>query len=181
MADAAALYNCQVNNAEPDWSRYERLELAGCRNESPFNIVGLLPAREADFFTVYGRFPEPDGTCEAITDATDAKAALSVAGALALRSGLPLIVSPSLAPHDADLVPTRTAPSAYTFDALLKASITVEADSEEEARRIVGGVLVDAAHATFCEGDPVDPTDTISGEVSLMEDILLVQVDGEDA
>lgn len=95
------LYNCCTRHEAPDWSQFTQLELAGCRDESETPdetcTVGLQSASTAEFFTVYGRFPEPDGTCEAITDITDALDALAVAGELARISGLPVIVHHSLA------------------------------------------------------------------------------------
>lgn len=99
----ALLFNCCTDHAEPDWTRFAWLELAGCRDanegageDGETCIEGLQAAKDAEFFTVYGRFPEPDGTCEAITDIRDARIALAVAGELAFRSGLPVIVHPSL-------------------------------------------------------------------------------------
>jgi hypothetical protein len=68
----------------------------------------------------------------------------------------------------------------YTFDMVLKAAVTVEAESEEEARRIVEGVLDDCATAQFFEGDRKCPEDTLEGEVSLMQPPTLGMIDGED-
>ncbi|TIR24007.1 MAG: hypothetical protein E5X34_13205 [Mesorhizobium sp.] len=100
MADTSArLFNCCTGHAAPDWKQFERLELAGCMDDpsEPGHTLGLLPAFKAKFFTIYGRFPEPDGTCEAITDVFYPLEALEVAAELALLSGLPVIVHPSLA------------------------------------------------------------------------------------
>lgn len=90
-------FNCCTAHAAPDWSRFERLELAGCRNapDGEFTLGGQSASR-ADFFTVYGRFPAPDGTCEAITDIDGARDALAVAAELAMLSGLICVVCPSL-------------------------------------------------------------------------------------
>ncbi|BCG83368.1 hypothetical protein [Mesorhizobium sp. 113-3-3] len=99
MADTSErLYNCCTNYAAPDWKRFERLELAGCVDDpdEPGHTLGNQPAKAAEFFTVYGRFPEPDGTCEAITDIEDPRDALAVAGELALISGLRVIVCATL-------------------------------------------------------------------------------------
>lgn len=100
MADPARLFNCCTNHLRPDWSWFVQLELAGCVTENEGaddeHTAGLQPASKAEFFTVYGRFPEPDGTCEAITDIADPREALAVAGELALISGLPVIIHPSL-------------------------------------------------------------------------------------
>lgn len=69
----------------------------------------------------------------------------------------------------------------YTFDMTLKASVSVEAESEDEARRIVEGVLDDCATARFYEGNPLDAEDELLGEVSLMAPPTLALVNGEDA
>ncbi|RWC91667.1 MAG: hypothetical protein EOS72_03155 [Mesorhizobium sp.] len=97
-ADGARLFNCCAYEAAPDWKQFERLELAGCVDDTsePGHTIGLQPASKAEFFTIYGRFPEPDGTCEAITDIRDAREALVVAAELALLSRLPVIVHPTL-------------------------------------------------------------------------------------
>lgn len=93
----APLYNCRPGHAMPDWSQFERLEIGGCCTEpDDSSTAGNQSASKAEFFTVYGRFPAPDGTCEAITDIHDAREALAVAGELSLISGLPCIVCPSL-------------------------------------------------------------------------------------
>lgn len=68
----------------------------------------------------------------------------------------------------------------YTFDMTLKAAVTVEAESEDEAYRIVEGVMDDCATAKFFEGDANDPDDELTGEVSLIERPTLAQIDGED-
>jgi hypothetical protein len=99
--NSARLYNCCTDHRAPDWSQFERLELAGCITVTEGSTgdeitEGLQPASKAEFFTVYGRFPEPDGTCEAITDIVDPREALAVAGELAMISGLPVVVSHSL-------------------------------------------------------------------------------------
>lgn len=69
----------------------------------------------------------------------------------------------------------------YTFDMVLKACVTVEGDSEEEARRIVEGVLDDCAAFTATE-TAFDGTvlDEVSGECSIAHGLTLVQIDGED-
>lgn len=96
----ARLFNCCTAHAAPDWSRFVRLELAGCRDESDdpdeTMTIGNQPASKSEFFTVYGRFAEPDGTCEAITDIPDPRDALAVAAELAMASGLPVIVCSTL-------------------------------------------------------------------------------------
>lgn len=93
-------FNCCTGYAEPDWSLYSRLELGGCRNTSDHVdetcTTGGQSVGMTEFFTVYGRFHEPDGTCEAITDIVDPRAALAVAAELSTLSKLPVIVSPTL-------------------------------------------------------------------------------------
>lgn len=95
----ARLFNCCTDYAAPDWSQFDHLELAGCVDDpdEPGHTIGNQPASKAQFFTVYGRFPEPDGTCEAITDIEDPRDALAVAGELALISGLRVFVCATLA------------------------------------------------------------------------------------
>ncbi len=93
----ARLFNCCTGHAETDWSRFSGLELGGCRTNPDGDFtLGGQPASRAKFFTVYGRFPAPDGTCEAISDIDDARDALAVAAELSALSGLPCIVCPSL-------------------------------------------------------------------------------------
>lgn len=67
----------------------------------------------------------------------------------------------------------------YTFDMTLKAAVTVEAASEEEAERIVKGVLDDSAAFTAREL-PDGDGDEVSGECSLRGSLTLAQIDGVD-
>ncbi|MDH7796383.1 MULTISPECIES: hypothetical protein [unclassified Beijerinckia] len=67
----------------------------------------------------------------------------------------------------------------YTFDMSLKAAVTVEAESAEEAERIVKGVLDDAASFTAYER-PEEWGDSVSGECSLQGYPTLTMVDGQD-
>lgn len=67
----------------------------------------------------------------------------------------------------------------YTFDMTLFAAVTVEAASEEEARRIITGVLADAASFTAHER-PEDDGDSVTGECSMIGEPMLAQIDGED-
>ncbi|CDX26773.1 hypothetical protein MPL3356_60546 [Mesorhizobium plurifarium] len=91
------LFNCCTAHAEPVWTEFAGLEIAGCIADDDGATSGLQSAYEAQFFTVYARRSEADGgDCEAITDIYDATLMLAVAGELALRSGLPCIVHPSL-------------------------------------------------------------------------------------
>lgn len=108
--EGRTLYNCQPGAREPDWRTYERLELAGCRDSAPDMrengdmslapdetcIEGLQPINRAEFFTIYGR-DGATGLADAITDIQDAREALNVAATLALISGLPVTISPTLA------------------------------------------------------------------------------------
>lgn len=91
--DAAKLFNCCTNHAEPDWTQYDGLELGGCitvREAGEEWTEGGQLAADADFFTVYGRFR--GGGCEAITDINTLDDANVIAQALATRSALPLAV-----------------------------------------------------------------------------------------
>ncbi|KZE34128.1 hypothetical protein IMF23_00130 [Chelatococcus daeguensis] len=97
----ARLFNCCTGHAEPDWSRFTSLELAGCRDlnstDDPAGtmIAGGQSAGAAEFFTVYGR--KADGEAGAITDIEDPRDALAVAAELGMRSRLPVTVSVTLA------------------------------------------------------------------------------------
>ena len=66
----------------------------------------------------------------------------------------------------------------YTFDLLLKASVTVEAASEEEAERIIKGILDDGADIIIRER--ADNEEEIEGSAALEGGLDLVLVDGED-
>lgn len=68
----------------------------------------------------------------------------------------------------------------YTFDMTLKAAVTVEAASQEEAERIILGVLGDAAFFTAHEHEYPDMGDEVKGECELFGGIDLVQIDGKD-
>lgn len=93
------LFNCCTGNGEPDWSQFDRLEIGGCVSDpdEEGQTIGGQSANQAAFFTIYGRFKEPDGTCEAITDVQLAIDALEIAGELSMRSGLSVVVAPTLA------------------------------------------------------------------------------------
>lgn len=69
----------------------------------------------------------------------------------------------------------------YTFDLTLKTSITVSAESQEEAERIVSEPL-DAAFILIYEQDPHEDIEDyeLEGEASLVGSVDLVQIDGED-
>lgn len=94
---AAELFNCCTEHQEPDWSRFKTLILGGCKDdpEQPGHTLGMIPAPDAQFFTVYGQ--DGDGICEAITDVRDARLAMAVAAALAVRAGLYVTLSVALA------------------------------------------------------------------------------------
>ncbi|MBB4017345.1 hypothetical protein GGR16_002374 [Chelatococcus caeni] len=104
MADAR-LFNCCTDYAEPDWSRFASLELAGCcdliipADPEATMVAAGQSAAVAEFFCVYGRSAE--GEAEAITDIDDPRDALAVAAELGLRSRLPVSLSLTLASHGA--------------------------------------------------------------------------------
>jgi hypothetical protein len=91
-------FNCCVGGNEPDWSVYRSLFVGGCVDQSDkpdeTQTVGGQSARDAQFFTVYGR--THDGLLDAITDAATARDVLTVAGELARRSRLPVELDPAL-------------------------------------------------------------------------------------
>lgn len=68
----------------------------------------------------------------------------------------------------------------YTFDMVLKAAVTVEGDSRDEALRIIEGVIGDCATARIYEGQPDDPEDELTVEVSLAQTPTLSLIDGVD-
>ena len=89
--DAASnpiLYNCQTHNAEPDWSKFTRLEVGGCVSDDGYTVGGQ-PDVTAEFWTVYAIAPEP-GDNEAITDCKTRADADAVARVLSLISKLPV-------------------------------------------------------------------------------------------
>lgn len=93
---ASTLYNCCTNFAEPDWSQFAYLELAGCAEEDDM-VEGLQEFDDSKFLTVYGR--RKDGEAEAITDIpaiTDAGQVLRVLTALTAKSGLKMGIHPTL-------------------------------------------------------------------------------------
>ena len=91
------LYNNMPGLREPDWSQFERLELAGCTLEEG-ETIGDVSADEAQFFTVYGRGKTEEGYFEAITDCPTALDALTIGATLSYRSRLPLVLTLSLTP-----------------------------------------------------------------------------------
>lgn len=70
----------------------------------------------------------------------------------------------------------------YSFDVLARASFDIEAESRDEAYRIIEGVL-ESQDPTIriYEGDVSDPDDVIEGVVELIEDLKLTHVDGRPA
>ncbi len=91
----ADLFNCCTDHREPNWGRFERLEIGGCCDESEVPgetlTVGGKSFDEAEFFTIYGRLP--DGESEAITDEVDPMRAGDIAEVLSERSGLQLVIT----------------------------------------------------------------------------------------
>lgn len=69
--------------------------------------------------------------------------------------------------------------SLYTFETTLAASITVEAESREEAERIITGVIGACAMMTLSEYTNEDG-DAVSGEATVIDSLDLMQIDGED-
>lgn len=87
------LFNCCEGEREPDWRCYTGLELSGCKDHRG-ETEAMVPVAEAEFFTVYGR--RFYGCAEAITDCSTSGDALAIGAELVCRSGLALIVHPSL-------------------------------------------------------------------------------------
>lgn len=100
MLDGSIFFNMAYAQDEPDWTEFTRLEVSGCRDdadestEDETHIIPMIPAKRAEFFTVYGI--RPDETSEAVTDCPDAVILLHVAATLGRRSGLPVLLHPSL-------------------------------------------------------------------------------------
>lgn len=67
--------------------------------------------------------------------------------------------------------------AAYTFDLMLRASATIEAASEDEARALVFAAADDCGMATIRN----DGNAEITAEVSLDSELVLGMVDGVDA
>lgn len=87
--DAATLFNCCTDHAEPDWLQFTDLEIGGCitiRENAEEWTEGGQTRADAEFFTVYGRLK--DGGCEAITDCPTFESALAAANALCDLSSL---------------------------------------------------------------------------------------------
>ena len=89
--DNAALFNCCTDYAEPEWTRFDALELGGCCDASDCPEDGTFiesgyERSEAEFFTVYGHLKH--GGAEAITDITGFEKALEIIGHLSVKSGL---------------------------------------------------------------------------------------------
>ena len=91
VAASAVLYNCCTNNEAPDWSRFDAIEIGGCRNDAEEGaeetcICGGYMADEAEFFTIYGHLIE--GGVEAITDAPTFEQAKTIATVFSGHNGL---------------------------------------------------------------------------------------------
>lgn len=93
--EAVKLFNCQTDHAEPDWRRFAVLVLAGCRTEGVATVADAA-ARDAEFFTVYGR--TPDGLSEAITDINphSGRNVVAILAELCRRSRLALVIDTRL-------------------------------------------------------------------------------------
>lgn len=92
------LFNCRTNNEPPDWSRFCRIEIRGCRetfadDEKKETWIVNCADSEAEFWTVYGReHPSVSGIeiAEAITDCPTREAAEAAAREISALSGLPV-------------------------------------------------------------------------------------------
>lgn len=97
--DAPRLFNCCTDLAEPDWSRFERLEIVGCRTEhTEYGDEGTICGQDinhAEFFTVFGWCP--NNGYEPITDALTPGEIMRVAALLGVLSSLPVEIATSLA------------------------------------------------------------------------------------
>lgn len=87
------LYTRCEGGKEPDWSRYTRLEVSGSKDKCG-KTEALVCARDAKFFTIYGRLPSFE--VEPITDCYDAVTLLEVAAELGHRNTLGVFLHPSL-------------------------------------------------------------------------------------
>lgn len=88
------LFNCRPGLAEPDWSAFTALEIAGClANEDEYgtNVTADAPIGAADFYGIYGI--HETGEAEAVTDVGCWDAAQDILGHLAKSSGLPVSFS----------------------------------------------------------------------------------------
>lgn len=87
------LFNCCTNAEEPDWSRFDGIELGGCEMDPEEDGVvnGGIDREQAEFFCVYGHLKE--GGCEAITDWHGSfEEAVGIAAELARISGHPMSI-----------------------------------------------------------------------------------------
>lgn len=95
------LFNCCTDYAEPEWTRFDALELHGCVNvadglggpgtgESETYVESGYSRAEAELFTISGHLKE--GGAEAITDCLTFETAEEVAAELSRRSSLPVSI-----------------------------------------------------------------------------------------
>ena len=87
------LYSCCEGEREPDWSRYLQLEVSGSKDHDG-ETEALVFARDAEFFTVYGRLSSFE--VEPVTDCGDAVTLLAVAAELGYNSKLEVFLHPTL-------------------------------------------------------------------------------------
>lgn len=89
--DRRRLFNCQADDAEPDWTRFTHLEIGGVIRdpEDDTFFIGGHTVANAEFFTIYGRMA--DGDADAITNCATLDEADAVGLILSQRSGLEIV------------------------------------------------------------------------------------------
>lgn len=93
-SEGEVLFNGMTELHEPTWSRYAHLVVGACKDNGGSTESGL-PVAQAEFFSIYGRFNT--GDVDWITDVYGTPTELlQVAGVLARRSKLPVLLDPSL-------------------------------------------------------------------------------------
>lgn len=98
--DPNVFFNCCPNQAEPDWSQFDCLEIGGCivetLDDGSTETHGGYDADEANMFCVYGHYREGSTVGEGIEDLTDCATfedAEEVAEILSLHTGLEIRVT----------------------------------------------------------------------------------------
>lgn len=86
------LYGCCKGEREPDWSRFNQLEVSGSKRSGDVLRV-MVRADEAEFFTVYGQLA--DSGFEAITECSESELE-SVITELGRQSKLSVLLHKSL-------------------------------------------------------------------------------------
>ena len=90
-AERDRLFNCFTDCMAPDWKLFGFFTIGGCKDDpdDPGHTLGLCDDEDAEFWTVYARYKEPDSG-EAITDCKTKAEAEAVAAELSKLSGLPI-------------------------------------------------------------------------------------------